>query len=341
MLELSFEEYLLRKEDQKFEWIDNEGKTIFRISFKSKKYNGVNQMKPFKTVASLGAAGLITTAITGFIPSASAQTESTPQFQTRFQDLRGHWVQGCAENLARRGIVNGYPDGTFRPNQPITRAEFATLITDAFANRTTQRGEINFEDVPSNFWAQDAIRTAYQKGFLTGYPGQVFRPQETLPRSQAFVALASGMNLSPTQPVGTVLSNTYQDASQIPDYARNQIAAATEQGMVIIRPQASEAPQSLQPNQPATRADVIAAICQARFDTALIPANYIARSGLNQQQGSPSVQPQQVPGQQTQPLQRGEDQIELDIEEQQTAPMPRERPDEFTRPEYDNVFPEQ
>uniref|UniRef100_A0ACD5GR95 S-layer homology domain-containing protein n=1 Tax=Desertifilum tharense IPPAS B-1220 TaxID=1781255 RepID=A0ACD5GR95_9CYAN len=107
----------------------------------------------------------------------------------RFRDLETHWYRTPIEALAARGIISGFPDQTFRPNDPISRAQFAALIQKAFP-RPQQRLYVAFTDVPTNHWYANAIKTAYETGFLAGYPNRLFKPDEGIQRVQVLVALA-------------------------------------------------------------------------------------------------------------------------------------------------------
>lgn len=181
-----------------------------------------------------------------------------------FPDIQSSWAQPFIEVLANRGIIAGFPDGTFRPDVPVTRAQYAAIIQQAF-NQATVRPGSSFVDVPASFWAEEAIDYAYRSGFLAGYPNQVFRPDQNIPRVQALVSLSSGLNL-PTAPT-LDLSAIYNDAGQIPDYALDGIRAATNEQLVVNYPNVS----LLNPNQLATRADVAAFIYQALVEAGQLP----------------------------------------------------------------------
>ncbi|MBD2069144.1 S-layer homology domain-containing protein [Leptolyngbya sp. FACHB-671] len=168
------------------------------------------------------------------------------------------WARPFISEMSARGIISGFDDGTFRPNQPITRAEFAAMLREAFGQEPDKRSAPTFGDVPADFWAASAIQKSYQIGYIEGYPGNVFQPTQQIPRVQALVALATGLGLNaPADSTG--IEQTYQDAEQIPDYATGKIAAATESRLVVNHPN----PQTLEPNQNATRAEVAAFIHQA------------------------------------------------------------------------------
>lgn len=103
---------------------------------------------------------------------------------SRFPDIQKHWARTFIEGLAQRHIVRGFPDGSFRPEQGITRAEFAVMLQTAFP-QPLKRPYVPFVDVPANYWAAGAIRWAYERGFLSGFPGQQFRPTEQISRVHA------------------------------------------------------------------------------------------------------------------------------------------------------------
>ncbi|TFI54730.1 DUF1565 domain-containing protein [Mastigocladus laminosus UU774] len=183
-----------------------------------------------------------------------------------FKDVTAtYWAKPYIEALAAKNIIAGFPDGTFKPNDPVTRAQFAAIVTKAFAQTQPKREATNFNDVNSKFWAYDAIRNAYRFGFVSGYPDRTFKPQQQIPRVQALVSLSSGLNLTANNQ--NVLS-FYSDAAQIPSYATNQVAAATVKGLVVNYPNAKQ----LNPNREATRAEVAAFVYQALVNTGQVQA---------------------------------------------------------------------
>lgn len=181
-------------------------------------------------------------------------------------DVQGNWAQSFIELLIGRGIIRGFPDGTFRPDEPVTRAQFATMLQKAF-QKDPVRNPVQFVDLPANYWGKSAIQAAYKMGFLEGYPGHVFNPDQNIPRVQALVSLVNGLNLSVNTTTPTVLNTYFQDASQIPEYAREQVTAALQNRLVINHPNV----QILNPNQVATRAEVAAFIYQALVKAGTVP----------------------------------------------------------------------
>jgi S-layer homology domain len=207
-----------------------------------------------KLSQSLNSNGLIASSLAAAIaPFAIA----VPVFAASFTDIGGHWAKTFIERLADANVIAGFPDGTFKPEQPVTRAQFAAIVRQAY-NQDAVRQYRGFSDVPTNFWATPAITKAVETGFVSGYPGGLFKPNQEIPKVQVLVSLASGLRLSPKGSADKVLG-VYQDAAEIPGYATDGVAAVTEKSIVINYPNV----KFLNPNETATRADVAAYIYQS------------------------------------------------------------------------------
>ncbi len=191
----------------------------------------------------------------------------------QFTDVgSSYWARPFIENLANQQIIAGFPDGTFRPDQPVTRAQFAAIVRNAF-DQPYGRTAPRFSDVNASYWANGAISDAYSQGFMSGYPNGAFQPEQQIPRVQALVALANGLNYSPQGSVNEALGR-YRDAGQIPGYGEGPVAAATENRLVVNYPNVD----TLQPQRTATRADVAAFVYQALVAQGRMPA---LQSGLS------------------------------------------------------------
>jgi hypothetical protein len=146
--------------------------------------------------------------------------------QSSFTDVSAnYWAKDFITELTRRGILTGFPDGKFHPNEPVTRSQFAALVASVF-KKTKVRNAINFKDVSTSHWAYNGIREAYEMGFLGGTSGNQFNPNQSLSRLQVLVALTRGLNYSASNSTASVL-NFYSDATTIPADVRSLIAAAT------------------------------------------------------------------------------------------------------------------
>jgi hypothetical protein len=186
-----------------------------------------------------------------------------------------YWARPFIENLASEQIIAGFPDGTFKPDQPVTRAQFAAIVRNAF-DQPYGRTAPRFSDVNASYWANAAIADAYSQGFLSGYPNGAFQPEQQIPRVQALVALANGLNYSPQGSINEALGR-YRDAGQIPGYGESPVAAATENRLVVNYPNVD----MLQPQRTATRADVAAFIYQALVAQGRMPALQAGLSASN------------------------------------------------------------
>jgi len=205
-----------------------------------------------------------------------SEKKSTIPPPIAFNDVPDNfWGRSFINVLSSRGILKGFPDYSFRPNQPVNRAEFAAILQKAF-DQELGKTTTAFKDLPVKFWATPAIDQALSTGFLKGYPNKTFKPQQKISRAQVLVALASGLNLKAPASANQILS-VYKDAKNIPQYASGKIAAATANGLVVNYPD----PQILAPNREASRAEVAAMIHQALVHLGklkTIPSQNIVRS---------------------------------------------------------------
>ena len=203
------------------------------------------------------ALGLTAGAIAPFVATAPSFAQTGG-----FSDVSSsYWAREFIAELSQWDIIAGFPDGTFKPDAPVTRAEFSAMLRKANEKafkKAAIRSNARFADIPSRYWATDAIQAAYTTGFLAGYPGNIFRPEQKIPREQVLVSLANGLDYSSSTATSTVLSY-YNDATNISNFARDPIAAATENRLVVNYPNL----RSLNPVRNATRAEVAAFIYQA------------------------------------------------------------------------------
>lgn len=111
-----------------------------------------------------------------------------------FPDVaEGTWYTASVAALASLGAIEGYPDGYFRPDQPITRAEFAAIVThlDSDFVEGEWYGDLPYTDVPEDHWAQSVLSFATNRGWLMGDSslGVTFRPDDTIQRAEAMAVL--------------------------------------------------------------------------------------------------------------------------------------------------------
>ncbi len=121
-------------------------------------------------------------------------TTSTPSFgASTLPDISGHWAQAHIEHLLGLNLINGFPDGTFKPNQTITRAQAASILANELA-LTPQASA--FPDVPASHWANGSVGAIAAYGTMSGYPDGTFRPDQAMTRAEIASVLSSAYGFS-------------------------------------------------------------------------------------------------------------------------------------------------
>ena len=167
----------------------------------------------------------------GDVDYIATNTVESPKSTTDFKDIpANHWAGNYIKALSTKGIITGFPDGTFKPDDRVTRAHFAAIISKAFTP-AAKRTVLDFTDVSNKYWGYQAIQTTSRGGFLSGYPNKTFKPELLISRVQILVSLANGLEL--TKPNQNSLS-FYKDAPEIPSWATAAVSAATAKQIVVI-----------------------------------------------------------------------------------------------------------
>lgn len=171
-----------------------------------------------------------------------------------FADTAGHWAEEFIRTLGAQGILQGYPDGSFRPAKPVTRAEFVVVTVRALGWRVQPGAEPVFRDAPAiPSWARPYIAAAQENGLING-DGETFRPQAFVTRAEAtslLVRLTDRLAAGLPSPAEL----TCRDRSAIPAWAREDVARAYSAGLVRGLPDGRFAPAS-----PLTRAEAAALV---------------------------------------------------------------------------------
>ena len=137
--------------------------------------------------------------------------------EEKAKDVEGTEYQESVEYLVDMGIINGYPDGTFRPNSNITRAEYTTIIMKYLKK---EPGEIelavrNFKDVENNHWARGYINLAYDSEIIKGYEDGTFRPNGNITYQEAITILLNASGYQEVGKIGTWPYNYINKANEI------------------------------------------------------------------------------------------------------------------------------
>lgn len=167
-------------------------------------------------------------------------------------DIYGHWAERQIRDLVASGAISGYPDGCFRPNQTISRAEFASMIVKVLG--LSSSGTKLFADTQGH-WGRYTIAAAYEAGIVSGYDTNRFGPDDPITREQMAVMIVKATGLTNQN---SQLS--FVDSRAISTWARSAVARTAAQKIIMGYPD-----NTFQPAKPATRAEAVSIISRAPF----------------------------------------------------------------------------
>lgn len=176
--------------------------------------------------------------------------EPKPEPQSQLSDIASHWAQANINKLIASDAISGYPDGTFKPDAPIKRAEFATILVKAF-NLEAKNGKV-FEDT-ENHWGKDAIATAAAYGIVGGYDDTTFGPEDDITREQMALMIVRAAKLDTA-----TTSKSFADGTAISSWATDAVNTAFENGIISGYPD-----NTFKPQGNAKRAEAVTVIVNA------------------------------------------------------------------------------
>lgn len=170
-------------------WVTMNGKTYSPVTFVNKKSAELNDTDHYAFLVgysngNFGPERNMTRAevTTMFARLLTEQIDSNKTYANTFTDVpSSHWASDYIGYMQQFGIITGYTDGTFRPDAPVTRAEFAA-IASRFEKLT--EGTKSFSDVPDGYWAAKYINFAATRGWVTGYSDGTFKPENYITRAE-------------------------------------------------------------------------------------------------------------------------------------------------------------
>lgn len=122
---------------------------------------------------------------------------------SNFADLPSdYWAESEIMLLTNNGVINGYPDGTFRPENPVTRAEFAKMILLTLGYSPELPENPTFPDVPRQEWYYRYVQGAVKHGLVEGYPDGSFKPEGNITIAEVLTVIVRARELSLTSPPG-------------------------------------------------------------------------------------------------------------------------------------------
>ena len=169
--------------------------------------------------------------------------------KSNISDWESHWAKNSIKSFIDNGCITGYPDGSFKPQQSITRAEFVTIFNKAFG-LTTKNGKV-FNDTKSH-WAKDSIDIAVTNGVANGMSKTEFAPNSPITREQAAKMVANYKRIADTNHDKL---NSYRDRNNVSKWAKNEVEGMLEKGYMKGYPD-----NSFQPKGKITRAEAVSTL---------------------------------------------------------------------------------
>ncbi|KJS70576.1 MAG: hypothetical protein JL56_16630 [Desulfotomaculum sp. BICA1-6] len=153
-----------------------------------------------------------------------------------FKDLPDrHWAASDILYLYQQRIISGYPDQTFRPDQPVTRGEFAALIARLLQLESVDSvAQFEIHDITSSYWAFDPIAAVYRAGIMSGYEDGSFKPDYDITREEMVGVIMAALYYGQTRPSVATSDGLarFKDREKIPGWARAAVLEAVELGIV-------------------------------------------------------------------------------------------------------------
>ncbi|SHK56931.1 S-layer homology domain-containing protein [Tepidibacter formicigenes] len=141
-----------------------------------------------------------------------------------FEDIQAHWAKDNIESMATKGVVKGYNKDEFRPNNKITRAEFAKLLVNAL-ELDVLKDKGTFNDMSSH-WAKDYVYTAYKAGLVKGADGK-FNPNANITRAEMATMIGRALESDEKEDL-----SKFYDSNNIPSWAKEALSKAVAQGLI-------------------------------------------------------------------------------------------------------------
>ncbi|MFX3636521.1 MAG: S-layer homology domain-containing protein [Candidatus Pristimantibacillus sp.] len=167
--------------------------------------------------------------------------------QVSFSDINGHWAAGSIREAASLGMVSGDPNGKFRPNASVTRAEFIVMAMNAIG-KSSESASFYFKDQADiGSWARNSVGQAVRAGYITGYSDGSFRPNEVITRAEMAVIVSRILNMKLT-----ATSTIFNDDHLIPKWAKGAVESLRREGILT-----GKTGGRFEPNDKATRAESV------------------------------------------------------------------------------------
>lgn len=216
----------------------------------------------------------------GLFVLALAVVPASAQVGKIFPDVSAdHWAAKQIKELSQSSVIVGYPDGTFKPDDNVTRAEFASMAIRALGQEhTTVAQPVYFTDVPKDYWAYDMIQKAlYFELISCPESGQPFRPDDNVSYGEAVAVSVNALTTESisVQKAKEVLSKAYTNSNLIPDWFLVPAGKAEILNMNVHIP---TSPTTINATGPATRAQIVVLLDNMMREAKLNPNKKLAEA---------------------------------------------------------------
>ncbi|ADG07760.1 S-layer homology domain-containing protein [Kyrpidia tusciae] len=167
-------------------------------------------------------------------------------------DISGHWAEPQIADWVNKGLIKGYPDGTFKPDNNISRAEFMALVNGAFG--FSAKSDISYIDVPNDAWFYDVVAEAKAAGYINGYDDGTMRPNSPITRAEAAAIIMQVKKLT----ADPAAADKFTDGAAIPAWSKGAIGAVAGAQIMNGYPDGT-----FRPDSPITRAEAVVALDKA------------------------------------------------------------------------------
>ena len=173
-----------------------------------------------------------------------------------FTDVpENHWAVNVIKELCQKGIIGGYPDGTFKPGNDITRAEFTKIIVKALGLAEGEPTLPTFKDVAPGDWYFGVVEAAAKAGLVKGYENGEFRPNAKITREEIAAILVRALGKQDAAAANAEEKTAFQDDQSIASWARGSVVVAAKEGLIKGYPDGTFGPK-----KNATRAETCAMV---------------------------------------------------------------------------------
>ncbi|ACV64678.1 S-layer domain protein [Desulfofarcimen acetoxidans DSM 771] len=171
-------------------------------------------------------------------------------------DITNHWANNQIKSWVEQGLASGYPDGTFKPDKEISRAEFVVLVNKAFNINSSNETNV-FNDVKANDWFSKDVAAARAAAYIAGYEDNTFKPDQKISRQEVAAIVTRLLKLDTAGDLTEL--DKFTDSKSIPSWSQAGLNAVVKKGIIKGYPD-----QTVQPFKAITRAEAIVCLSAAK-----------------------------------------------------------------------------